>query len=90
MRRFATIVYEVMWVKLDFIRYTESFRQIRSKMEYRMSSCFKCGHAFEDDEMMALASLRKISNKVFCQKCATELIEVPHPQGDAVFCSQNL
>lgn len=71
----TTKTYEVKWIKESFLAYSDKFKKIRSRMGYKASNCFKCRHPFNIDEMLALACLTKVGNKVLCQKCATEILE---------------
>jgi len=63
------------WCKKDFMAMCQRFRDIRGRSRNPMDKCYWCGHAFEDGEMMALASFEKKGNKTLCQNCAEELLE---------------
>jgi len=58
------------WCKKDFKVMNQKFRDIRSHSRNPMDTCFWCGHAFVDGEMMALAHPQKGANKALCQGCA--------------------
>lgn len=53
---------------------SDQFRAIRAKSRNPMCDCHWCNHSFENGEMMALASFKKIGNRTLCQKCAAELL----------------
>ena len=65
--RRKTITFE--WLKRDFMEMSQGYREIRSRSDSPMDSCYWCGHQFEDGEMMALGCIGKGGNKVFCQDC---------------------
>ncbi len=58
------------WLKKDWMPMSPAYRAARSRLRKPMDTCFWCSHKFEDGEMMAIASLRKSGNKLFCQTCA--------------------
>lgn len=72
--RTSTAVFKAIWVKMEFMPMSEMFRRVRAKARNKMTTCFKCRHAFEDGEMMALACFQGKGNKTLCQKCAGELL----------------
>ena len=67
------------WCKKDFMKMSDRYKQIRKGFKNPMTSCFWCKHQFVNDEMMALACIKGKGNKVFCQKCADNLMEPEAP-----------
>jgi hypothetical protein len=65
----------INWIKMDFLKMSQNYRKIRSGSKYPADKCYWCKHPFEDDEMIALANLKKGGNKVFCQTCAKKIEE---------------
>jgi len=64
-----------LWLKKDFMIMSLNYRHVRAKLHSPMDTCYWCGHAFIDGEMMALGALPGAGNKVFFQKCAKEACE---------------
>jgi hypothetical protein len=66
-------VYKPLWINREFMECSEQYREIRSRFRNKLTSCIKCGHRYEDGEMMALACFEKHGNKTLCQSCADSL-----------------
>ncbi len=64
--------YEVEAVRLDFVQFTETYRDIRKYSRDKMFDCFSCGRDFEDGDMVSLALTDK-GNKALCHDCAVVL-----------------
>lgn len=69
-----TETYTPIWGAKEFAVFNESFMRIRSGMEYKATSCFKCGRGFVFGETIGLVCLDNIGNKVICQICAKDLL----------------
>lgn len=69
----TTKVYEPIWVRIHFSRYTSGFKALRDKMTYKANTCIKCHHKFEENEEVSLAAFKGIGNKVLCVPCAEEI-----------------
>ena len=72
-RKSATLA----WLKVDFLKMSPKYREIRGKSRRPMDSCFWCHHKFEDGEMMGLAGLKGKGNKVICATCAAKAAKEP-------------
>lgn len=73
----------VEWYKREFLRYTESFRNIRSRSRQKFDRCFWCKHRFEDNEMFGLAHFVGVrGNKSLCGKCV-DMIESTEKQSSS-------
>ena len=62
------------WIKRDFMLY-KTYREARTRLGMRIKpfdKCMWCKTRFEDEDMMALASVEKSGNKALCQTCAAE------------------
>lgn len=68
--RKKTIIFK--WCKKDFTTIDKRFRRLQPKL----TSCFWCNHEFENGETIALACPEKGKNKILCQKCAEELLNI--------------
>lgn len=68
-----TRTYHVEWIKRDAFEFTPRYEHIRSRFRRKMNTCFKCRHRFKHGEMMALGSVLKLGNQVFCRSCADQL-----------------
>lgn len=77
--RTVTETFEVAWVHREFTRHATTRTRVRDGLSHGHlkddHQCFKCGRQFGDGEWMALASLKDVGNKVFCEACAKELEE---------------
>lgn len=74
-----TETYHFRWFKKDWMEYSERFKAIRSgSRKNKMDKCYKCHTPFQYGDMMAIGSVESKGNKVFCQACATELLEADH------------
>lgn len=63
-----------LWCRRDFMAMSQEFRRIRAKSKRPMDTCYWCGHAFLDGEMMGLACFKEKGNRTLCQSCADELL----------------
>ena len=70
-----TTVYTPINILENFIVYDEQYISVRRNMENDENKCFKCDYCFKLGEVMSLASIKYVGNKVLCQKCASELKE---------------
>ena len=61
---------KLVWLKIDFLKMSPTYRRIRGKSSKPMDACYWCRHSFADGEMMALACVEGKGNQVFCQACA--------------------
>lgn len=67
----STRRYEVVNVSLDMFVNDAEFRRIRQGHKYQATSCFRCGHDFEDGEKMSLGIISGgAGNKMLCHACA--------------------
>lgn len=60
-------------IKKDFMKMSQEYRDIRSRLSKPMDTCYWCNHKFKDGEMMALIFIDRSGNKILCQSCATEM-----------------
>ena len=44
-------------------------------MKNTPKTCFKCGHKFEIDEWTYLGIIKGDKNRIFCKKCAEEIVK---------------
>ncbi len=63
-----------LWCKKEFMRMSQTYRDVRSRSRNPMDSCYWCKHKFDDGEMMALACFNTRGNKTLCQHCADVLL----------------
>lgn len=71
-RRTVTKVYKVTGITLDMFTYDVGFRHIRARFNRQHSSCFNCGHKYEDGEKISLAEVEARSNETLCHDCAVQ------------------
>ena len=69
-----TETFEVLWLVREWMRMSQSYRNIRAKSRNPMGQCWWCRHKFKDGEMMALLGIKGKGNKVFCQGCVDEVV----------------
>jgi len=75
-RRTTTKVFKIDGITIDMFVYDEDFRRTRSRFRKKYGSCFKCGHKFEDGEMMSIAFIEHDKNQALCHACAVEVKNV--------------
>ena len=77
MQKYKADQVNVYAVRLDFFT-REKLEKIDKKFarEKRDYDCYKCGHEFDQSEMISLAFVNKGGgNKLVCQTCGLKLIE---------------
>jgi len=63
------------WCKLEWLQMSDTYRAIRRKARHKLDTCYWCGHAFRDGEMMALAAFEEqVGNRTLCQVCGGKLL----------------
>ncbi len=65
---------EFYHIALDKWPYDAGFRKAREGSN-PLDECFKCGHKFQEGEMMSVGFAIKTTNKVFCHGCAENLLK---------------
>jgi len=66
--------YRARWCKLDGMKMSKKFRDVRMNRITNLNSCYWCKRPHLDGEMMAIASVVRVGNRTLCQKCAAELL----------------
>ena len=57
-----------------FLKY-DTFVDARKGMKNTPKTCFKCSHKFEIDEWTYLGIIKGDKNRIFCKKCAEEIVK---------------
>lgn len=68
-----TVTLTALWVRRNWMKMNDQYREIRSKARSKMDKCHWCKHCIENGEMFALACFEKVGNKVLCDPCAAKL-----------------
>lgn len=69
-----TTVYNVTQVGIDFMEFSERYRQIRGKFKYKGFECYSCNKDFKDGEKISLIITNK-GNKTVCRQCGMKFKE---------------
>ena len=65
--------YLPIWSKREFTVFNGEYVNLRNNFEYQGFNCFKCDKKFELGDIIGLACLEGVGNKVFCQECVVSL-----------------
>jgi peptide subunit release factor 1 (eRF1) len=63
-----TTTYNIIQVAVDFLVFSERFREIRGNMRYKGFECYACNKPFKDGEGISLVITDR-GNRVVCREC---------------------
>ena len=72
--RTKTTTYKVLQVGVDFLEFTERYKEIRQNRKYHGFQCFICHKKFGIGEKMSLLFTNK-GNKMACRDCGMKARE---------------
>jgi len=68
-----TTTFQPEWVKRDWLKFGD-YQKARLKTKIKIQkTCFKCRHKFDESEQLAIVSLGRHGNKLFCDNCAATI-----------------
>ena len=65
-----------LWIRENFLKYNETWRDVRERGDKPKTVCWWCHQSFEDGDQMALGATDK-GNKILCVPCAKEAKQSP-------------